>query len=416
MPQFNVCCNPYGIERHVNCKRNLRRVSVKLAELASTKNIDVAFGTFLCNNCRLKMYKVPDAGASNARDVVLMDIDEQEDRGEQTDNGSSSREFIDKRQFIDGFNKLLPLIGVQKVDIRKIGKSHSYCRNMIQEITSKLGEKIFDLPAMTTSNEIDLPESEQEIVNQLKCKFNTTTDKHTKIQILSVLPSTWSVRKISNVFKTSRHMGLLTKALVEENGILCEPKKRAATNYISDDVINRVINFFLSDNISQPCAGKRDYVTINENNEKVRKQRRLVLMNLEEAYALFKRENIGKKIGFSTFASLRPKECLLALHNYGTHTVCVCQYHQNVKLIFEPMKRMFSMETYRDFFSKMLCVEPTDECHLMVCDQCPGITAMEQYLTEVIERNEIDDLSYKQWIFQTGNSLTVLRNVYVALI
>lgn len=451
-----MCSNPFNRAKHTYFKRNLRPTTVRQVEHGRANNIALAVGTFLCNTCRRDVSRLipaqvpvqnnapnaladiapdsdaeimPDAeagnavipGAGNSPDIVPMHIDELENSSEQTDMAITSRsgsgEYIDKIDFMNGLNKLVPLLGVEKIDIRKIEKSHSYCRNMTQEISSKLGEKIFGLSTLDTSTHSDVPDpnAEHEIVSQLKRKFTETSDKHVKVQILSVLPSTWSARKISKEFNTSKHMALLTKALVAENGILCEPKRRAATNYISQDVKNHVINFFLADNISQPCAGKREYVTIDENNQKVRKQRRLVLMNLEEAYALFKQENIGQKIGFSTFATLRPKECLLALHSCGTHAVCVCQYHQNVKLIFEPMKRMFNMDTYRDLFSKMMCNEPTDECWVMECDQCPGIDAMEQYLAGIIENNEIDDVSYKQWITQTGKSSAYLSNLCIAV-
>lgn len=37
---------------------------------------------------------------------------------------------------------------------------------------------------------------------------------------------------------------------------------------------------------------------------------------------------------FSKFAELRPRNCVLAGAS-GTHTVCVCAIHQNVKLMLE---------------------------------------------------------------------------------
>lgn len=412
----NKCCNPFDKTQHTWFKRNLRPVAPGLAERAREKNIPLVAGSFLCNNCRRDLSKLApkdddnDNASNNSPDDVPMDIDAPEEivRPPKEDMVITERalsgEYIDKKEFVGALNKLLPLLGVEQVDAKKIEKSHSYSVNMVQNITTKLGDKIFGIPApaLNTSTQSDVPDPEPEIVSQLKHKFATTLDKHTKVQILSILPTTWSARRISKEFHTSRHMAVLTKKLVAEKGILCEPNKRAATNHITEEVKNRVVKFYLTDNISQPCAGKRDFVTINENNEKVRKQRRLVLMNLEEAYALFKQQNIGQKIGFSTFAALRPKECLLALNNCGTHTVCVCQYHQNVKLIFEPMKKIFEMENFRDLFALMLCNEPTDNCRLKECDQCPGIEEMEQYLAGVIEKNEIDDVSYKQWITQQG--------------
>ena len=48
--------------------------------------------------------------------------------------------------------------------------------------------------------------------------------------------------------------------------------------------------------------------------------KRLILANLKEIYAHYKDQN-HTAIGLSTFASLRPKNCVFAGSN-GTHSVC----------------------------------------------------------------------------------------------
>ena len=55
--------------------------------------------------------------------------------------------------------------------------------------------------------------------------------------------------------------------------------------------------------------GKKDYTTVRQEEKRVQLQKRLVLNNLRELYQQFK-ENL--KIGFSKFAELRPKQCVLA--------------------------------------------------------------------------------------------------------
>lgn len=79
------------------------------------------------------------------------------------------------------------------------------------------------------------------------------------------------------------HLGLLTKKLVEESDILRTPKQRAGTVIIDQETINMVKNVYRSDDICRVCAGKRDYVTVIEENIRVAKQRRLIMMNLEAA-------------------------------------------------------------------------------------------------------------------------------------
>ena len=58
---------------------------------------------------------------------------------------------------------------------------------------------------------------------------------------------------------------------------------------------------------------------------------RLVLGNLRELFELYRNNEKNPKIGFSTFAKLRLSYCVLA-RSGGTHSLCVCAYHQNPKL------------------------------------------------------------------------------------
>lgn len=79
--------------------------------------------------------------------------------------------------------------------------------------------------------------------------------------------------------------------------------------------------------------GKKDYVSIkNIDGTQTQVQKRLVLSNLKELFQHFRNENPDEKIGFSKFASLRPRNCVLAGAS-GTHTICVCVIHQNIKLM-----------------------------------------------------------------------------------
>jgi hypothetical protein len=78
--------------------------------------------------------------------------------------------------------------------------------------------------------------------------------------------------------------------------------------------------------------GKKDFVSVKQGGKREHVQKRLVLSNLKEAYQLFKEKFPDEKIGFSKFAELRPKQCVLAGAS-GTHSVCVCTIHQNVKLM-----------------------------------------------------------------------------------
>ena len=64
--------------------------------------------------------------------------------------------------------------------------------------------------------------------------------------------------------------------------------------------------------------GMKDVKSVLEGGQKIKKQKRLLLANLKELYREFKIRNPETKIGFSRFASMRPKYCILA------GAACVC--------------------------------------------------------------------------------------------
>ena len=100
----------------------------------------------------------------------------------------------------------------------------------------------------------------------------------------------------------------------------------------------------------------------NDDGEKVHLQKRLVLCNLKEAYHQFKEMHPNVKVEFSKFAQLRPKECVLAGAT-GTHSVCVCVTHQNVKLMIAGTRlealTQGEFKHYNDFLAFIQCEPPT---------------------------------------------------------
>ena len=113
---------------------------------------------------------------------------------------------------------------------------------------------------------------------------------------------------------------------------------------------------------------KKDCVSINnENVSKEKFQKRLLLSNIFEIYAYFKAEFPSLKIGFSTFALLQPKWCMLAVVA-RSHNVCVCTYHQNVKLM---LNTVITSLNYKDILKICVCSTENADCILHHCDLCP---------------------------------------------
>lgn len=144
------------------------------------------------------------------------------------------------------------------------------------------------------------------------------------------------------------------------------------------------------------------------NGEKVTKQRRIILHNLNEAYIIFKQQYPHVKIGFSKFAEYRPKEILLTMDRCGIHYVCVCFYHQNVKLIFEALQKNHILErdtTYKDILKKIICKNSTEKCHFVECDNCPNTDFLKEKIRKNLEESMVEYLEIKQWSLAGGKVL-----------
>ena len=118
--------------------------------------------------------------------------------------------------------------------------------------------------------------------------------------------------------------------------------------------------FCEDDEFSQQIPGKKDYISVSHNTHT---QKRLILSNLNELYANFKSKYASTSIGFSKFCELWPKWCVLT-GSSGTDSVCVCTYHQNMKLLLAPLN-----VTYEEF-SLIVCDINNKECMVHRCPNC----------------------------------------------
>jgi len=91
--------------------------------------------------------------------------------------------------------------------------------------------------------------------------------------------------------------------------------------------IEKVKAFYDSDCNSRIMPGQK-ILHICRSGIKTKIQKRLLLLNLKELHVSFNDSNPYTKIGFSTFAKLLPKHCVLARAT-GTHSVCM---HHSSKL------------------------------------------------------------------------------------
>ena len=130
---------------------------------------------------------------------------------------------------------------------------------------------------------------------------------------------------------------------------------------------------------------------INVNGEKTGKPRRLLLLNLKEAYVRFKKQISTIKIGFSKICSFRPNWVITADAS-GAHNVCVCFKHQNPKLMLEGAG---ITEGYRYCLDMLSFSTENELCMLTKCEKYPGPEVRTQFLNKKLE--DVETVSYSEY-------------------
>ena len=82
----------------------------------------------------------------------------------------------------------------------------------------------------------------------------------------------------------------------------------------------------------------------------------------------------------------------------GTHSVCVCTIHQNVKLMLADLPATTKV-TYHDLINQFVCSNDNPNCMLHSCDKCPGPKNVVKYLQEIceVQDDSFEMVTYKQW-------------------
>ena len=151
-----------------------------------------------------------------------------------------------------------------------------------------------------------------------------TASNTEKLQILTLVPDSWSQKYCSEYFGVSGYIIPSARELKQRKGILAQPSQKKGKT-MAEETIDLVNAFYEDDEYSRQLPWKKAYVSIQKG---VHKQKRLDLCNLHELFVAFKERNPDMKIGFSMFCTLCLKWCAIAGFS-GTHMVYVCTTHEN---------------------------------------------------------------------------------------
>lgn len=386
------CCNPFNLPKHnwSSRKKKLRPVAKWMCDKA-----EISLGSKICDFCRKKLAKIPDLESEIRTEAPCLSHDPTPCASPQSPadrHSFSDYHYVDVPEAMAAVNKCLLEIGVTPFSKRAGHKAIDEKINRVTEAMKSL--VISDRPEVSSHS---CSSDEGEMIAQLKEKFQSTTKRSEQLQILTVLPKSWAMKRIQSEFGVSDYMARKCKQLVRDKGVLSSPDPKPG-QALSLDIIKTVTDFYESDEVSRMMPGKKDFVSTKQQGQRIQVQKRLILGNLKEVYCP------NKKIGFSKFAELRPKCCILAGAS-GTHSVCVCTIHQNVKLMFVGAKLSeittpegIEYATYHHCLASIVCNPPLPICFLGKCTSCPGLSYFRQNLTTLLDENLIDNITFKQWV------------------
>ena len=124
--------------------------------------------------------------------------------------------------------------------------------------------------------------------------------------------------------------------------------------------------------------------------------KRLLLQTVHDLWLSFVvdyRDKLEVLPKFSFFASLRPKECIVA-GDPGSHSICVRELHANVKLKLNAWDKHLK---YKDLIEAAVCDVSNIQCMIYGCGKCPGVAK----IREISEKDDSfggDMMTYQYWV------------------
>ena len=290
---------------------------------------------------------------------------------------------VDNSLKLESFNQVLHQLGEPPIKIQKL---------------DKFVQKLNNTEKSTQSSETV---ASAQYCEDLKKSFLQMQTRADKLHYLSTIPSDWGIKKIQNFFNISRRMARKGKKLQIE-GIASHAKPKTGRP-LSDSLIGDVKIFFLSEDASRVMPGAKDCISVYKDGKRYQEQKHLLLNNLSELHKQFLTNHPQHKISLSKFKKLRPRQCIMA-DKKGTHNVCVCKIHENVRLKVQGLKQELKNCTtdfpysYHDLLNQIVCKNAKPECYLRTCQKCPGVSVVRNNLHSILVKHNISQIRFSEWV------------------
>ena len=192
-----------------------------------------------------------------------------------------------------------------------------------------------------------------------------------------------------------RKQRFVVEKLARSVGVpVCSSSKKN-TSAESEENKELVHSFYRTDDISWQAPGRKDCIIIRETTEageriKTTQQVRYMMMSLREAYNKLKEQYSTLKMSLSKFCELRPPN--VKLFDHLPHQVCLCSYHENVRLLLLALSDHSSLSTkFSSFIEQVTCDATSKKCMTRECSTCVSL------IDEFAPESSSVTLQYYQW-------------------
>lgn len=210
------CCDPLGLKK---CTKKLLPIRPSIRLKLDKLNVE---GHNICSSCNIKISNLKvteptlnssplstyvnssELDLSICNSVSLYASESESESNSELDQESEKSDVelaeFEKSVLIDSLNRnILPVLRVSPITLKKTS-SKKYTIQKLQEVSSGLKRVFQSNEDFVTPSELELQKSKDqqfdEFIHKLKAKFHEAKTKNEKYQVLTMVPSEWSARKI----------------------------------------------------------------------------------------------------------------------------------------------------------------------------------------------------------------------------
>lgn len=451
MGRKKFCCNPYnvdhkkpdkqiGIQRLTDTQRRDGRLVIPQFDWE-----DESAERYLCLRCRTRLCEEfrelfefrrnaeafqearvlqdperpqPQQRVSSENEDQAPAASGEEDSRATTDSdNSSSSSVVASSSISSALSTQAPLIELNRTleehGVTPVVPSDSKKPYVLREKLSRVTEAVKQpFTLFSKSGPVETPKTKKGVttreceyckmlLTELGAKFQTMTTSSDTNKLLTCIPKRFSLNDVIGATGCGQHTARHASALKCHFGAFSWPPSGSGRPNIGD-LKDLIIDYYLSDSNSRRSPNARDVIYVRDaNGVRVPEGKRHIWHNMKELYEQFLVDYLAKKVGLTTFATLRPKQCVWP-GRLQHQVVCVCEIHKNFEFLLNATKYE---ENTEEILKVAVC--GNDDCYLGLCGTCPDYDGVEDEIFGGVDP-EADEITYLQWVHTDS---TEIRNL-----